>query len=417
MQNGELVRMRRIIVAAVTTVLVVGTSMCALGQGGAIVRIARGSHSRVASDPAGHLHAVCEGEAAGAGTRAILYSKSVNEGQSWTESINISNTPKIASTPDLAVESSGAIDVVWRDTTSGDLNPDVYFTRSTDGGHTWSKAVDISNTPGVCSEPAIAVGPGDSINVVWVDTSLYNNRPDIFYSSSADGGSTWSKYEDISPTPLVSSEPTISVAHDGTVHVAWADTSSGPERPEIYYVQRAAGKWSLPVDVSNSKKISAHPTLACGAKDRVFLCWSDNSQKEHAADIWCAIAGRSGRFAKPINISDTIGVSSQPAMVADSKGRVAIAWSDTSSGINVPDIYARISNDNGDDFSNQIEVAVTPGVSNHPAVALLPTKMVVLWDETASGSTCNVLSTLVSLKGLGTGPVDQVNPTVHRVNR
>jgi len=136
-----------------------------------------------------------------------------------------------------------AIDVVWLDTTSGELRPDIYFSHSTDGGNSWSKALDISNTPGVCSDPAITFGADDSIHVVWVDTSK-ENRPDIFYSCSTDGGTTFSKYEDISPTPGISRQPTIAAAPDGTIHCAWADTSSGEEHPDIYYVRKSNGAWT-----------------------------------------------------------------------------------------------------------------------------------------------------------------------------
>jgi hypothetical protein len=180
-------------------------------------------------------------------------------------------------------------------------------------------------------------------------------------------------------------------------------------------VRKSGGAWSKPIDLSNSKKISAHPSIACGAKGKVYLCWSDNSQKENAADIWCAI-GKNGEFAKPINISDTPGVSSEPAIVGDDKGRVAIAWSDTTSGVAKPDIFVRVSTDNGDDFSNVMDVTNTQGCSKHPSVAFSGSKLIVGWEEIV-GSVSTVKATSVDVKDISAGPVDQVNPTIHRVSR
>jgi hypothetical protein len=305
--------------------------------------------------------------------------------------------------------------VLWRDTTSGELRPDIFFSRSIDGGQTWAKALDISNTPGVCSEPAIAIGPHDSIHAVWVDTSSNNGRPDIFYSVSTDSGKSWSSYEDISPTPGISREPFLAVAGDGTIHAGWIDSSSGEEHPDVYYTTKSAGVWSKPIDISNSPRVSSHPSIACANKGRVFICWSDNSQKANAADIWCA-QGKNGKFEKPLNVSDTPGVSSQPTIVSDQSKRVAVVWSDTSSGVTHPHIFSRVSTDNGADFSNVMDITKTRGASKNPSATFVGTKMLVVWEELA-GNVSNVKATSLETKGIATGPVDQVNPTVHRVNR
>ncbi len=383
-------------------------------QAAEMSNITQATHPRIAADSANNMHVVFEGYAKGSDIREILYSKSTDNVSTWTAPLNISKTTGVSTVPAIAVENSGAIDVVWRDTTSGELHPDIYFTRSADGGRTWTKALDISHTTGICREPAIATGLDNSIHVVWVDTSPRDGRPDIFYSYSIDG-KTWSPCESISPTPGVSSEPTIVACHDGVVHCAWLDTTSGEERPDIFYTRKVSNVWTTPIDVSNSPRISDHPWLACGAKEKIFLCWSDNSQKLNAADIWCAI-GKNGRFAKPINISDTPGVSSQPIVIANKTGRVAVVWSDTSLKRSKPDIFARVSTDNGDDFSNVLYVTNTVDISKNPTALLVGTKMIVAWEE-VTGFISMLKATSVELNNIATGPVDQVSPTIHRVNR
>ena len=403
--------MRQILlITATVATLLIGASTSAAE----IYNITQASQPRIASDSANNIHAVFEGYVTGLDNREILYSKSTDGARTWTPPLNISKTSRVSTVPAIAVEESGAIDVVWRDTTSGELHPDIFFTRSADGGQTWTTALDISHTKGICSEPAIATGPDGSIHVVWVDTRPQDGRPHIFYSSSTDG-KNWSPCVSISPTPGVSSEPTIVACNDGIVHCAWLDTTSGEERPDIFYVRKINNVWTMPADISNTPKLSDHPWLACGGKGKVFLCWVDNSQKLNAADIWCAI-GKNGHFAKPINISDTPGVSSQPIVIADKSGRVAVVWSDTSLKLSKPDIYARVSTDNGDDFSNVLYVTNTPGSSKQPTATLVGTKIIVVWEE-FTGFISMLKATTVELKNIATGPVDQVNPTIHRVNR
>jgi hypothetical protein len=401
------------------TMLIIATAASVLNAFAAepakIVDVAQGMRPSIAADGAGRIHAVFESFTAGTNNREILYSQSSDITHTWTAPVNVSKTAGVSTVPAIAIEKSGAIDVVWRDTASGELHPDIFFSRSTDSGQTWTKAVDISHTTAMCSEPAVSVGPDNSIHVAWVDTRSTDNRPDIFYRSSLDGGKTWGKQEDISPTPGVSSVPTLLTCSDGIVHCAWLDSTPGEERPDIFYVRKINNVWTTPLDVSNSPRMSGHPWLACGGKSKIFLCWNDNSQKENAADIWCSI-GKNGRFDKPINISDTPGVSSQPVVVANSIGYVAVVWSDTSRNLAKPDIFARASTDNGDDFSNVLCVSDTEGFSKYPAVALVGTKMIVVWQDT-KGSVSFIKATVMELKGIGTGPVDQVEPTIHRLNR
>ena len=382
-------------------------------QASDFIDIAQGSHPAMTNDNAHNIHLVFEGYES-SDRKEILYSQSLDFGCYWSPPLNISKTDKVSSTPAIAVEPSGAIDVVWRDTTSGDLHPDIYFTRSVDNGKTWTEALDISHSTGICSEPSIATASDNSIHVVWVDTRPRDGRPDIFYSYSCDG-KNWSACESISPTPGISSEPTIIACHDSIVHCAWLDTTSGEERPDIFYVRKVNKVWTPPFNVSNSPRISDHPSLACGSKGKIFLCWSDNSQKVNAADIWCVI-GKNGKFEKPINMSDTPGVSSQPIVVANETDRAAVLWSDTSLKRSKPDIYARASTDNGDDFSNVIDLTNTAGLSRHPAASLIDTKLVVVWEDTY-GSISTIKTTTVEIKNIATGPVNQVNPTIHKLNR
>ena len=155
--------------------------------------VAEGTKPRIAADANGHLHAVFEGYLEGSKIPDVFYSESSDQGKTWTAPKDISTTPGISTHPDIAVEKSGAIDVVWSDAGADVKSPDIFFTRSVDGGDSWSPITDISNTPGASTKPAIAVGPDNSIHAVWCDTSKGETNLDIYYTSSTDGGKTWAK--------------------------------------------------------------------------------------------------------------------------------------------------------------------------------------------------------------------------------
>ena len=64
----------------------------------------------------------------------------------FTSPINLSNSSEYSYAPDIATDSNGNIYVVWYDQLPG--NRDIFFTKSIDEGKTWSPITNISNNSG-----------------------------------------------------------------------------------------------------------------------------------------------------------------------------------------------------------------------------------------------------------------------------
>lgn len=115
--------------------------------------------------------------------------------------------------PSLAVSKAGAIFIAWNDGdnpvfdalapfTSGGLSAtygftDIKFSKSTDGGATWSAPVRVNTNPAPSVtdhfEPALAVGSG-RVAICFYDrrNDPRNFLIDRFCANSTDGGATWS---------------------------------------------------------------------------------------------------------------------------------------------------------------------------------------------------------------------------------
>jgi hypothetical protein len=381
-----------------------------------IHEIGAGHRPRIADDVHGNLYVVFEDHRQGSNVLDIFCTCSGNGGLTWTHPIDISNTAGDSSHPDIAVEKNGAVDVVWADSTDKE-SPDIFFVRSEDGAKTWTNPVDISNTPGVSSEPALATCPDNSIHVVWTDTSKGETNQDIYYTSSSNGGRTWAKdpllpAEDISNTSGSSIEPAIAADENGGVHAVWLDGTPGESHPDIFYVHKAGNLWTHPLNVSHSPRLSDHPTIGCGPKEKVYVAWLDHSQKPEAPDIWCAVASRHDHFEKPINISNTPGVSGEPSLAADAMERVIFVWTDTSKTFKKTNVFTRLSNDCTNDFTKVMDISNTPFTSIHPHAIIVGNKTVVVWEELLPNKGLLKLTSL-SLKNLATGPPTDVNPSIH----
>ena len=107
----------------------------------------------------------------------------------------------------------GALYFVYPDTTrvqAGEADVDVYFTKSTDQGSTWSTPVVINGDADRFGDqffPWIEVDDEGRVHVIYFDSrnvtqldSSNNAHLDVYYSFSEDGGATWSEHRLTSST-------------------------------------------------------------------------------------------------------------------------------------------------------------------------------------------------------------------------
>jgi hypothetical protein len=131
--------------------------------------------------------------------------------------------------------------------------------RSTDRGQTWSAPVRIAEFLGIGARdpetgatirdgaiiPQAAAGPGGVLHVVWQDARFSSGARDgIAYSSSSDGGLTWSVPVRVNPNPAVAAfTPAVHVLADGTIGIAYFDlrdnTADPATLPAGYFLARS----------------------------------------------------------------------------------------------------------------------------------------------------------------------------------
>ena len=139
----------------------------------------------------------------------IKFSKSENEGITWSSSITISDVSGNCIDSDNTTEGAvpcvspdGEIYVSW----AGPLG--LVFDKSTDGGETWGSDIFVSDMPGGwdfdvpgiyrCNGMPITMcdisnSPDrGTIYIVWADQRNGTTNTDIFLSKSTDKGNTWS---------------------------------------------------------------------------------------------------------------------------------------------------------------------------------------------------------------------------------
>ena len=213
----------------------------------------------------------------------MIVNVSKDGGNTWTDgtpAINHVNTViPFEDKPGLVVDnapasrSKGNVYLAWtRFDVYGSTNPEhksqIYFTRSTDQGQTFSMPFRISDTGGDCVdsdntvEGAVpAVGPNGEVYVVWAGPL------GLVFDKSLDGGLTFGKDKVISDFPggwdfsvagldRANGMPVTGVdlsdgPNKGTLYVNWIDARNGD--PDVFVMSsRDRGEtWSTPVRVND----------------------------------------------------------------------------------------------------------------------------------------------------------------------
>jgi hypothetical protein len=215
----------------------------------------------------------------------MIVNVSKDSGRTWSEgtpAINHINTViPFEDKPGLVVDNAagsrwkGNIYLAWtRFDVYGSANPEdhsqIYFSRSTNQGQSFSMPFRISDTGGDCLdsdntvEGAVpAVGPKGEVYVVWAGPL------GLVFDKSLDGGFTFGKDKVIANIPggwdfsvagleRANGMPTTGVdlsagPNKGTLYVNWIDARNGDPDVFVMYSRDGGSSWSQPVRVNDDQ--------------------------------------------------------------------------------------------------------------------------------------------------------------------
>jgi len=137
-----------------------------------------------------------------------------------SSSKNISGTTGDSKSPVMALDTTGDVYMAWMDKTPGHF--EVYFSKSADGGWTFSEPFSVFKTSGSSEDPRMVKdGRYGKIHLAWINTTQVPSR-ELVYSHSQDKGGTFSRPRALSNVDTSSvSEMTISIDRFSNLLLAW----------------------------------------------------------------------------------------------------------------------------------------------------------------------------------------------------
>lgn len=246
--------------------------------------------------------------------------------------------------PTVAIDEEGVVSIAWVDQSRQDI---FFQVLAPDGEEQLEEPVNVSRSPDIFSWlPRIVVNSGDpgSVYVLWQEIvfSGGTHGGEIFFARSSDGGGTFTKPINLSNSIAGDGKGRLTrrlwnngsldlaMGSEGTLYVVWTEYEGA-----LWFTRSTDGGASFtePVLIAGGAgRVPARgPALAAAANNIVYLAWTVG--EDRAADIRIAKSRNAGRsFAAPGIVFISEGHSDAPKIAADGAGTVHLVYAESPAG-------------------------------------------------------------------------------------
>jgi hypothetical protein len=333
---------------------------------------------KVAIGPKGEIHLVWTDTTPG--NYDIFYS--MWNGKDWAEPKNLSRNSTMSIYPTVAVASNGSVHVTWMDGMEGE---EIHVLHSTLADSNWSMPENISKAKGISQRPQIAVDGSGIVHIVWFGDQggffeLYHSQ--LSKSQWTEPKNTRLVEWRITHNQGWSRKAGMAMGPDGNLHIVWADMEDVPSpyalSQNIRHSRWTGNAWSKPDLVSKYKDFSVNledPYIVVEGNGNLDVAW------EERESIWY------GRFdgtqwSVPRQISPEGIESIEPAISCSDNESLHFAWigmvNDTTQVF-----YRRLSKEQ---WSNSVNISASSQNTYRCAIASdLSGQPHLLWEENQAG--------------------------------
>ncbi|MGH9981252.1 MAG: hypothetical protein ACRD6U_06840, partial [Nitrososphaeraceae archaeon] len=259
-----------------------------------------------------------------------------------SEILNLSNEIINSTFPQIKTHNDN-IYVIWSGNVGhgvdSEIQSDIFLAKSENKGNSFGESVNLSNNTGSSLNPQSETS-SNNIYVVWEDDTLAKTygqtaNTGILFRQSKDNGTTFLPPISLSSINADSSNPGITAIKNDTVYVVWQDDLD--ESSKILYKKNISNNNTLFSDqqiISDNQgdNYEISPQIIT-SNDTVNIIWDDFNLKEGSSHIVKRSSIDGGiTFSQPINLSNTTNSNSINPQLAATANELFVVWQEDISG-------------------------------------------------------------------------------------
>ena len=272
--------------------------------------------------------------------------------------------------PYVVVDSQGILFVGWKEA----LLPDgpgrrVGFASSRDGGLTWSlnELMERRASNRFQSDPWLVVDESDRLYYARLD---FEDGPanGVAVTHTDDGGSSWSALVEVDDRAGFADKESMASDGNGTLYLAYGDVFPSDVDASMRFTHSTTrgAAWAATTEIGGGPGTFISPVIASRPNGTVYVAWLDWLD----GNILFATSWDRGiTWGAPVQVNPVAGTTafkeshpwwlSLPSVVADSQGRIYVAWPDWETG----DLDVQVSRSENDGMSWSLPVRINDDAS------------------------------------------------------
>jgi hypothetical protein len=329
----------------------------------------------------------------------VMVSQSDNQGNTFSTPVPVNSESELVAAvgenrPKILVGSNGNIYVSYTQDLETPYAGNIRFSRSIDGGKSFSAPITVNNNLDSITHRFDAMGVNElgQVYIAWVDKrdiSIAKKNGEkysgaaIYYAISDDEGKTFHTNIKAADHSCECCRVAMAMDKDGTPIIVWRHIFGKNIRDHA--MMRLDGK-SQPIRLSYENwEVDAcphhGPAVSIANDGNYHFVWFSNSSERHG--LFYSYSSDQGKhFSRPLNFGNFKAQASHPHVLSLGQ-RVFIVWKEfdgMSTGI-----YLMHSNDGGNLWSAPQKIASTTGASDYPFLISDSKKNYLSWNTDKEG--------------------------------
>jgi hypothetical protein len=323
----------------------------------------------------------------------IFFIKSEDNGKTFGIPLNLSNNTEFSERPQIAVSKNG-IFIVWAETTTPN-NKEIMFTKSLDNGKTFSNPVNISNNSKDSSNQEISAF-NENVYVIWQDIDKKNNdrNSTIMFKSSTNTGNTFNNSIEL----INNTNGAFPKINSYGNHVYVVYNNENKKNSGLFFLKSfdKGNNFYDIIKLSNDSNFGESQIAV--NENELHVIWGGFLTKK-IENIYYVKSNDNGKtFTDAKTISDKVisnntnyyselnDIIENPTNVEiTNKNFSYIVWQNSFSEQN-EDILLLIDNHKDNSHSYIFNLSNNSGISECPSIAISDNKIYIIWEDYNSGN-------------------------------